>query len=153
MSNTAKGSLLTEYLIAKLRAADSLELARVYYGDQEQIPEVPAVCVEPAVVLRELDGVPLRTRNEFTVSVLIYSASIEGVEEAQERADQVTEQIIDFINSDGIQSQFGGTAFGGLVIYGYVNSSEYGYVVKDSKLMRANRATVYALSKTNLLEA
>lgn len=156
MAFTAKGSVFTEYLIDLLNRPVNLAAAglrRVYYGDQEYIPEVPAVCVEPAVVRRDIDGVPLRTLNEITTTILIYCANVEGVEEAQRDADRVAEKVIDIINQDGLPSHMGGTNFGDLAVYGYVQTSEYGYSVKDNKLMRANRATVYAMNKTNMLEA
>jgi hypothetical protein len=154
---TAKPSLLTEYLInlAKTKASE-LGLVAVYYCDQEYIPEVPALCIEPAQVVRELDGAPMRTTNEFLVSALMYCANVEGVENAQHDADLMAEAVADMFNQDGVApgaASPDGTRFGGLVIYGYVQSSEYGYVVKSSKLMRANRMLIYAKSRTNLLEA
>lgn len=150
----AKPSVLTDHLKALIEAnAVALGIRRVYYGDQAYIPEVPAVCVEPAVVDRTMVGVPLRTDNEFRVSVLVYCANVEGVEDAQHDADTVAEAIVDLINADGVPAHHGGTNFGGLVIYGFVQSSEYGYVVKDNKLMRANRMIVYGMNRTNLLEA
>lgn len=151
---TAKPSVLTDYLLTLTRARqEELGLRRVYYGDQTYLPEVPALCIEPAVLVREMAGVPLRTLNQFNVSLLLYAANIEGVEDAQHSADTFAEAIVDVINQDGLPTHQGGTNFNGLVIYGYVQSSEYGYVVKDNKLMRANRMIVFAQNKTNLLEA
>jgi hypothetical protein len=156
MTFTAKGSELTTHLKSLLEDPANmaaLGLRRVYYGDQQYIPEVPAVCVEPAVITRRMIGVPLRTENEIGISVLIYCANVEGVEDAQNDADIVAEGVIDLINQDGLPAHHGGTNFGGKVIYGFVQTSEYGYIVKDNKLMRANRITVFAMNRTNLLEA
>lgn len=156
MPFTAKGSALTTHLMGLLNDPvnkAALGLKRVYYGDQQYIPEVPAVCVEPAVVNRQMVGVPLRTDNEFGISVLVYCANVEGSEDAQHAADVVAEAVIDVLNADGLPAHHGGTNFGGLVIYGFVQSSEYGYIVKDNKLMRANRMVVYGMNRTNLLEA
>lgn len=154
--NTAKPSVLTEHLISLAEGhKESLGLKGIFYGDQKYIPEVPALCIEPATVIRELSGTAMRTRNEFAVSMLMYAADVEGSEDAQRQADTFAEAWVDVVNQDGIDSHQpgSGTAFNGLVIYGYVQSSEYGYAVKDNKLMRANRMIVYAMSKTNLLEA
>lgn len=154
MPFTAKPSILTDHLKVLIEAnAVALGIRKVYYGDQAYIPEVPAVCVEPAAITRTMVGVPLRTDNEFNCSILVYCANIEGVEDAQHAADDVAENLVDVINGDGVPAQHGGTNFGGLVIYGFVQSSEYGYIVKDNKLMRANRMMVYAMNRTNLLEA
>jgi hypothetical protein len=132
--------------------ANDLGIVRVYYGDQEYIPEIPAVCVEPANVERALIATSMQTDNEFLVSVLVYCANVEGVEDAQHDADEVAEAVARKINGDGTAGG-SGTRFGGLVIYGYVQTSQYGYVVKANKLMRANRMLVYARSRTRLLEA
>jgi len=154
MPETMVGSVLTDYLIDLLRAnANDLGIVRVYYGDQENIPEVPAVCVEPSSVNRELVGTAMRTNNMFLISILVYCANVEGVEDAQHDSDVVAEAVMKKINEDGTAQQPLGSRFGGLVIYGYVQTSEYGYIVKLNKLMRANRMLVFAHSKTNLLEA
>jgi hypothetical protein len=148
------GSVLTDYLVELLNAhKNDLGIKRVYYGDQEHIPELPAVCVEPSTVQRELVGTAMRTNNLFLISILVYCANVEGVEDAQHDADQFAEAVMRAINNDGTAQQPLGTRFGGHVIYGYVQTSEYGYIVKLNKLMRANRMLVFAHSKTNLLEA
>lgn len=153
MAPTAKPSVLSEYLISLVNTnKTALGVRRVYYCDQEYIPEQPSVCVEPARVVRELSGAPFRTNNEFAISVLVYGADVQGVEDAQRATDLVGESIVEVINAQGLPATQGGTSFGGLVIYGYVQQSDYGYVVKKDKLLRANRLMVYALSKTNLLE-
>lgn len=154
MPETMVGSVLTDYLISLLEAnKNDLGIAKVYYGDQENIPEVPAVCVEPSTVQRDLVGTAMRTNNQFLISILVYCANVEGVEGAQHDADQFAEAVMHTINADGTAQQPLGSRFGGNVIYGYVQTSEYGYIVKLNKLMRANRMIVFAQSKTNLLEA
>lgn len=154
MPMSAKGSLLTERLISLLTDnAAELGLEAIYYGDQEYVPKVPAACVEPAQVSRQLQEVTLRTDNTFTISVILYYADIQGTQDAQRGADMFAEKIIDVINTDGITERWGGTQFGGLVLYGYVSDTEYGYIVKQNKLLRANRLLVTGKSLTNLLEA
>lgn len=150
---TAKAGKLSKYLKKVLSDnAQSLGLRAVYYADQSNIPYSPVVCVEPARVHREMFGAPLRTNNEFLISVLVYAANVEGVREAQEDADAVSERVEDFINHDGLTTHRGGTQFGGNVMYGYVQDSQFGYVQKPGKLFRANRLLVYAFSRTNHLE-
>lgn len=155
MAQTAKPSLLTQYLIGLAKDnADVLGLADVFYGDQEYVPKVPSLCIEPATVERELNGTSMRTQNKFVVACYFYFADMQsGLEAAQAKADTKAEAVIEVFNIDGMPAAVGGTQYGGLVMYGYVNNSTYGYKVKENKVLRANRFLVYAESLTSLLEA
>jgi hypothetical protein len=151
---SALGSMYTEHLIDLLISKQQeLGIEDVYFGDQTSIPRVPAVCVEPASVSRTMIGVPMRTDNEIIISIVIYMADVQGIEYAQHKADLKSEEIIAVVNRDGAPEPSGGTRFGGICLYGFVRDSEYGYIVKDGKLLRANRLMVYATSRTNHLEA
>jgi hypothetical protein len=156
---TFKPSVIALYLKSMLEAKNGLGLftppiVAFYYGDQEYIPEVPAVCIEPARLARTYAGAakPPRMDNNFLIGVLVYSASIDGNQEAQMQADLLTEQISNAIDIDGLPDDQAGTRFGGNVVHGWVADYSYGYVTKRTKLMRANRLVVGAFSKTSLTE-
>lgn len=155
MPNTAFPDDVVQYLLTTVRAdiaAPTPELTGLqaaYYGDQAQVPFVPAVAFEPANVARELIATSLNTNNEFKASFLVYGGAPD-IEGAQEEADAMTRALTNYINALGIPA---GGRFNDLVVIGYVESIEYGYIVKGSKLMRANRGIVYCKSRTTLLEA
>lgn len=156
MAYTYKGDVLTSYLVKKLK--DNYQTVKckrrddIYYCDQEFIPNHPSIMVEPARVVRTLSGTGQQTANEFFISILIYGADVRGVQNAQQDADAHASLVADFLTTDG-QCAPVGTQFGGLVVHGYVQSSDYGYIFKRNKLHRANRLMVFALSKTSLVES
>jgi hypothetical protein len=152
MPNTAKPSAISGYLLDLMTSLQvQYGLKGIFYGDQTSIPHTPTVCVEPAQLTREFIGAPYRTNNNFACNVLIYNADRDN-QLAQQDADLLAEDLADEINTRGLATQMGGTAFDGLVIFAMVSQYDYGYIVKDSKLMRANRLIVTAQSRTNNLE-
>lgn len=131
-----------------------LGLSVVFYGDQATFPSVPAACIEPAQVTRELSGFPYQTTNQFSTVILIYNTSLEGTKAIQEKCDLVSEAVAEALNAEGLPAPNGtGTLFGGLVISGMVARHEYGYRMLADKLMRCNRLVWSGMSKTPLLEA
>jgi hypothetical protein len=132
---------------------NALGIKAVYYGDQQQFPTVPAVCVEPAITTRDLSGIPYQTDNNFTVNVLVYHTSLSGTENIQEQCDDLSELLQDEINKESIAVQFaGGTQFGGLVVSGHTARLEYGYKMLGDRLMRCNRLVWTGFTKTKLVE-
>lgn len=130
-----------------------LGVEQVFYGDQRKIPNTPAVCVEPAVVDRPLTGTSYQTTNTFTISIIVYHTSLEGIELILETADEVAEAVADAINLESTPPKFGGgTQLNGKVISGHVIRLEHGFRTMNDQLMRANRLIWEGITKTPLFK-
>lgn len=130
----------------------ALRVAQVHYGDQELIPEVPAVCVEPAQTSKVWEGTSFMTLNTFQVAIILYhTGGEEGIRGTQKFADEVSDDIADFINLKSLPAMWGGDLLGGLITSGMVIAHEYGYQVRSDKRMRANRMVWEGQSKTRLI--
>lgn len=155
MAFTYKGSQVAQAIKNFIESKmGDLEIKAVYYGDQQTFPTYPAVCVEPAITTRDLSGMPYQTDNNFTISILVYFVSLDGIESIQERCDLISENLQDAINRESIDPQYGGgTRFGGIVISGHSARLEYGYKMLSNRLTRCNRLVWQGFTKTRLLEA
>jgi hypothetical protein len=123
----------------------------IFYGDQEMIPETPALCIEPAEIERELQGVPFQTQNTLQVAFIVYNAGLGSMQDIQRATDLLAEDIIDVINRDSLPVRMDGTGANGLVTQGWVTNFQMGYAMKANMLMRADRFIWTGTSKTNLV--
>lgn len=114
----------------------------VYYGDQEKVPTVASVCVEPGSVSRTPNGFYQQSQNDFVVYLLVYHSGIE-VEIIRQQCDQIGSAVARLLHAD--------LMLGGLVLHGYVASFESGYTYRANTLYRTCRLTYTAMSKTNLV--
>lgn len=128
----------------------SLGLVRVWYGEQELVPDTPSCAVAPNQTLREWQGAPYRTLNEFSINVLAFTAGLQSQEEVQLEADQKAEQIAQSLNLFSLPPNLGGTRVNGMVVSGMVANLEYGFAVRGNKVFRAGRITWHGMSKTGL---
>lgn len=126
---------------------EDLGIVDIFYGDQQQIPRTPTVCVEANEKSRVLAGAPRRVLNELSCFVIIYFSVVnDSVQSNSEGADQLAETVEAEIHKD--------PTLGGLVIHSLVSRSEAGF---QSRFMagaitrfRASRLTVTGQSKTML---
>jgi hypothetical protein len=155
MTLTYRGSVVATAIKDFIEQEKSaLGVKVVFYGDQAQFPVVPAVCVEPAMTTREVEGIPYQTYNTFTVAIMVYHTSLSGTEAIQEVCDVISEQLTDALNKESVSAQIGGgSRFGGIIISGHITRHEYGYRILADKLMRCNRLIWTGMTKTPLLEA
>lgn len=125
-------------------------IAEVYYGDQEKLPSVPAVCVEPVSLVREWPPTPTdMTKNTLEVAILIhYTTYVGGVENARLVADQLSEAIADLLNINHrhLRDVLGND----LVIYSAVIQNDSGYTYRNDTNYRTNRLLWRGLTKTSL---
>lgn len=153
-TTTYRGSVVAQAIKDYIESQkEVLNVAQVFYGDQRKIPNSPAVCVEPAIVDRPLTGTSYQTTNTFTISIIVYHTSLEGIELILERADEIAEGVADAINLEGTPATFGGgTQFNGKVISGHVIRLEHGWRTLNDQLMRANRLIWEGITKTPLFK-
>jgi len=121
-------------------------IADIFYGDQQQIPRTPTVCVIADKKTRTLEGMPRRVLNTITCFVIIYHSKIQDIQLNSAEADQLAEAIEADIHADPIM--------GGLVIHSMVTDVEAGQLSRmvntSQTQFRSTRLTVEGISKTML---
>jgi hypothetical protein len=153
---SANGVVIAEKVLAKIETAPfgTFTTPPQYfaYGDQEKIPQVPAVCVELGDKARELEGAPNMTLNEFEVFILVYHMSAErSATEVRKEVDNLAYEIERWLHSD-LQLTLGNPTTPAL-IHGYVRINESGYAFKNSTLYRSARLVYVGRNKTSLAES
>jgi hypothetical protein len=119
------------------------DVVNLFYGDQDLIQFVPAICIEPDNKHREYNGVPRRTQNDFRVGILIYHGKVTDPQTNRRDADVMAEAVETLVHS---QPQFGG-----LVISSLVTDIDSGYQTKaGNTVLRSSRLTVTGRSQTLL---
>lgn len=153
---TYKGTVLSKH-IQGLIETDRETLTpggidRIYYGDQRIIADGRVVCVEPTRKLRDYKATSMIMQTDFETSIIVYVGDDSGVENVQLIADELTEAIEDLLNIKASPSSLGigGNQMSGLITYGWVSSTEHGYRIPSSQLIRANRLIFNSMSRTEI---
>jgi hypothetical protein len=143
---TNKASVVAQAIQAVLVTNQTaLGLEDVWYGDQDSIPRYPAVCIEAdtkSIPITDLNPM-LYARNDFEILLILYDSIIGSVDTLRLQTDQLAEAITDVLHID--------IKLGGLVTLGYVSLIQYGYIVKQGRLVRSAKLTWRGLNKTPLL--
>ena len=142
MALETRASVFAQAVVDALEAAGTpvdentppdLNITGVSYGDQNRIPTDRYVCVEPANTVRELNGVPRKTRNVIEILVIVYLTKIQSVQANRKESDELIEDIQDLLHQD--------PTMGGKCIHSMVTRVESGYSTKDNAVLRAARLT------------
>lgn len=123
-------------------AANTLGIKDVFYGDQNNIPRNPAVCIDPGEKRRELNGAPRRTMVTMTNYIIVYHNEVKSMQDVRLGSDDLGEKIEDLIHTDA--------TLGDLVIDSMVTGIESGYLQRNRALFRASRLTVEARQQVQL---
>lgn len=150
MPNTDSLVAICDYLLAKINAnkadlglATQTDIVNTFYGDQDVLQFLPAICIEPDAKRREYNGVRRRTQNDFNVGILIYQGKTTDPQSNRRAADVLAEAVETLIHAD--------PQFGGLVISSLVEGIESGYQRKgENTVIRAARLTVTGVSQSIL---
>lgn len=128
------------------KATFRVPVLNVFYGDQDQLPGTPTVCVEPNDKQRELAGAPNMTENTFIIFILIYHDKLQDNQQTRLEVDQIAFDIEHLLHQD-LQLTVTGNP---LLIHGFVERNESGYVYKKGTLYRTARITYKGMNKTSL---
>lgn len=122
MPHTEFSSVLAQAIQAKLTTnKQSLGLADILFGNQQQIPRSPTVVVNPGLKRRELRGVAAPGGRTFNTMIVYVDVHLSKVgDEATERlaSHQLAEAIEKVLHAD--------TTMGGIIIHGFVTDSSPG---------------------------
>jgi hypothetical protein len=117
-------------------------IQQVMYGDQDKIPVVPMVCVEPSSKRRDFNGAPRRTQIDFEVYVLVYYGTLQDTQLNRAEVDRIAEAVEARLHE--------AQRCDGLVISSLVTGLDSGAANKGGALMRATRLTFTARSQIML---
>ena len=131
-----------DYIQELLANDGSLGLQDVWYGDQELIPRVPAISIEPNGVDSLLAGVPFMVENTLTFILMLYYGGVQDVQISKRDCIEYAQTVMDAMHAD--------KTMGGNVIHGFCTSVEYGVATKGNALIFASRITWQGLTKTQL---
>lgn len=151
---TWKGSQMARHILRILdQNKETLGIKGCIYGDQMQIPTSPYCCVEPANVTRSYAGTSYMMDNRINVAIILYGTGLESSTDVQEKLDDLSDSVADFINQRCLPPLLGGTLLDGKITEGFCEVHEYGYQMKADRKMRANRIIWSGMTHTKLVEA
>lgn len=157
---THRGSTIAHYMVnlfeankGLIGASHGLTLKSVRYGDEVTHANVPVLCIEPALVERELRGAPFQFSNTIATQLIVYHTGKDGVEQIQKQLDILCDDIAEFLNMQSVSQVYGGNQLDGLVTHGVVTRQENGYRVLNDRLMRCNRLIWTGFNVTRQAEA
>ena len=145
MPHTDQLVTIVDYVKAKMETnAVALGLVDVYYGDQNLIPQTPAVAVEGLAKVRNLrEGTTShRTFNTFRVLLMVYLSRLDNNETTQRDVELKAEAIEALLHDD--------VTMGGNVIHGFVTDIEPGRAMRSNVLLRAARMVWQGQTLTRL---
>lgn len=147
---TANVVTIAQELVNRITAAPggtfTIAPTKVFYGDQDRIPSTPTVCVEPSDLVRQLQGAPNMTLNQFELFILCYHNKVQDNQLSRKEVDQLAFEVMHFLHQD-LQLVVAGSP---LLIRGFVERIESGYVFKAGTLYRTARLTYRGQNKTSL---
>jgi hypothetical protein len=153
-NQTSKSTVVTQAIYdivdaAKLTVDPQGDPVNVFYGDIQKIPSYPTVCVFSGPKTREHSGSLQRYRVGFTTILQCYICKYEETSSVtRKKAELFGEAIEDLIhNSLTLVNRVGSV---GVVVDGFIMSSEPGYSVRGTTKIQAVRLTHTAFNQTNI---
>lgn len=132
---TANGVTIALHIQSLIEAQrNALDLADIFYGDQEKIARTPTVCVEAGEKRAELRGAPRRADTRIVTYVLVYAGAVRSISDNRVQADQLSEDLSDVIHAQ--------EDLDGRVITSMVTAIDYGYQYRNNTLYRVSRMTI-----------
>lgn len=127
----------------------------VFYGDQQNIPRTPAICVESGPMRRDPHGASApypQMLNRFNVIVMVYLYNLSGSNQVLNLdKDLLLDQVQDVLHADFHLSGQPGTPIPGLVTWSHCESIDPGYTSRGGILMRCGRISWVAENRSFLL--
>ncbi len=115
-----------------------LGLKGVYFGDQELIPEYPAVTVEPGTKTRTIRALHEYELN-LTTTIYLYHGKVQSSETTMKENTALAEELEDVLAEH--------RKMDGVIINSIVTRMDPGIVRRNDVMRRVTRITLEALSK------
>lgn len=120
----------------------SLGIEDVYYGDQNRIPKVPSISVQPGDKSRVFTQTGLHTTIGLPVYIIIFHSGIRDLQVTNKANDVLAEAVETLLHAD--------ITLGGLVISSLVESVEPGFANRGKEYFVTHRLTWNGLSKKRI---
>jgi hypothetical protein len=126
----------------------SLGIQDVWFGDQQLVPRVPALCVEPGTKRRVLQGVPDLTLNEIDTHFLLYHSPVADSQTSRRAAIAFAEAVETFLHENHLRLH---AANGDqLTIHGFMAEMDPAYSFRPGTLHHAAVMTWTSTTKRRL---
>lgn len=119
-----------------------LGLQDVWFGEQNKIPRLPAVCVMGDTRQREDRGAPRLVTNTFSVRCDLYVVKVEPTESMHQQVLTLADDLEVVLHAD--------LTFDGVVLGSLVRSSEIGIADKSGTRYHTARLTLELVNRTML---
>jgi len=122
-----------------------LGIKRVYWGDQEKIPEYPAICVAPFPKDRALSGEGATHRFAIThrIGIHVYHGQVQSSELNHRIATSLAEDVEQLLHKN--------TDMADMVIFGYVTRMQPGFSMKEQTMVKVTRLLWEARSRETFI--
>jgi hypothetical protein len=135
---------VTDAIVTLLKGptAASLGLKDVWYGDDDLIPNTPAINVTGNNKNTELAGTGHLVYTNHTVYLTVFHSRLDAPQVTRRESDLLAEEVEALLHSD--------PTLGGLIIFGYVSALETGVASRGQVIMRSSRLTWTGQTRTRL---
>jgi hypothetical protein len=137
------------YEILDLAKAE-LGIADVWFGDQNIVPRVPAVCVEPGVERRELQGVPDMVLMRIDTGISLYHSKVDRTQQVARRECVLfAENIKRFLHVNHLRI-FSADGTRQMTIHGFCTELDPGYAFMQGSRYNAVQMVWTSTTKESL---
>jgi hypothetical protein len=120
----------------------------VWYGDQNLIPQTPALVVEPGTKRRELSAAQDHTSNQIDTYFLIYHSPVSEMQNARRETIAVAEALERYLHRNHLRLFDAAVPANQLTIHGHNVELDPGYQFKGNTLYNAVQMTWRSITKT-----
>lgn len=142
MAGSDSLATITQYVVDQLTSTGSLGLQEVHFGDQDLIQAVPAACVEPISVERELIEARRFVNCTISLDILVYEGNLENRGLTLKQALQKGEAVMDVL--DALDT------LGGNALFSWCTDLEVGQLQKGNAILAASKIGFRAISQVQL---
>lgn len=143
MAHSDKVSVIGPMVEAYIKSrGNELGLRDVWYGDDDHIPETPAVLVTPGPKNREISATSHVTMTTFNFSLTLFHSRFTDPRITRQECDEKAEQLEEILHENRYLD--------GNLLHSYVSSMEFGVASRGNVLMKATRLSWVANSRTRI---
>lgn len=121
---------------------DEFGFRKIWYGDDQLIPETPAINIVPLTKRRTLNATGHTTENALELNIVIFHSRLDKPSVTRKECDVLAERLEAVLHEN--------KRLDGNVIYGYVRELEPGVATRNNVMMRATRLLWTSLTKTRI---
>lgn len=122
----------------------------VWFGDQQLVPRVPALCVEPGTERRQIQGVPDMTLMQIETGLYLYHSKVDRTQQlARRECNTFAQRIKNFLHVNHLRL-YSEDGLRQLTIHGFCTELDPGYSYRQGSLFNAVQMIWTSTTKTSL---